>query len=347
MTEIVVGRFEGPASEWDDFVRVQPGWTHFHLHGWRTVIERVFGHDCIYLAARDVATGGIVAVLPLVRVRSLIFGHFLVSMPFVNYGGPLGSEGGIQALAAEATTVAERTRVGLLELRSRVPLPVDLPVSHRKLTVVLDMPPEPGALWSSLPAKLRSQVKRPRKEGVEVRFGADQLEPFHRVFAHHMRDLGTPAQSQRFFRAIADVFPQDVHFAVAYHQGQPIACGCGFLWNGEFEITWASALRSYKAMSPNMLVYWELMDRMVRAGARLFNFGRCTKDSGTYRFKMQWGGREEPLWWYQHARSVDGAGEASTPSPDHGIFALATRAWQRLPVLVATQLGPRIVRFIP
>ena len=347
MTGIVVSRFEGPGSEWDNFVRAQSGWTHFHLHGWRTVIDRVFRHECIYLAARDIATSKIVAVLPLVRVRSLIFGHFLVSMPFVNYGGPLGSEDGIQALTAEATAVAERTRVGLLELRSRVPLPVDLPASHRKITVVLDMPPEPGALWSSLPAKLRSQVKRPRKEGVEVHFGAEQLEPFHRVFAHHMRDLGTPAQSRELFSAIADVFPQDVHFAVAYHQDQPIACGCGFLWNGEFEITWASALRSHKAMSPNMLVYWEMMDRMVGLGARLFNFGRCTKDSGTYRFKMQWGGREEQLWWYQQARGANGAGEASTPSPDHGVFALATRVWQRLPVPVASRLGPRVVRFIP
>jgi hypothetical protein len=96
-----------------------------------------------------------------------------------------------------------------------------------------------------------------------------------------------------------------------------------------------------------MLVYWELMEQMVGRGARLFNFGRCTKDSGTYRFKMQWGGREEPLWWYQHAKSVDGAGEAATPSPDHGAFALATRVWQRLPVPVATRLGPSIVRFIP
>src|SRR5689334_22016919 len=98
MTGIVVSRFEGPGSEWDNFVRAQPGWTHFHLYGWRTVIDRVFHHECIYLAARDTATSMIVAVLPLVRVRSLIFGHFLVSMPFVNYGGPLGSDDGIRAL---------------------------------------------------------------------------------------------------------------------------------------------------------------------------------------------------------------------------------------------------------
>src|SRR5205814_9515395 len=139
--------------------------------------------------------------------------------------------------------------------------------------------------------------------------------------------------------ALAGGFPQAVHFAVAYQQGQTIAGGCGFLWSGEFEITWASALRSHKAMSPNMLVYWELMDRLVGAGARLFNFGRCTEDSGTYRFKMPWGGRAEPLWWYQHARKLDGCGEGSTPSPDQGVFALATRVWQRSPFPVASRLA--------
>jgi FemAB-related protein (PEP-CTERM system-associated) len=346
VTAVAVGRFDGTDSEWDDFVRAQVEWTHCHLIGWRTVIGRVFGHECVYLAARETTSGQLVAVLPLVRVRSLLFGHYLVSMPFLNYGGPLGRAEGVRALAAEATALAARSGVKLLEMRSRTALPIDLPVSHRKLTVVLDLPPDPDALWTMLPGKLRSQIKRPRKDGVTVRFGRAELDAFHQVFAHHMRDLGTPTQPKALFESIADVFPDDVTFAVAYHGGQPVACGCGFLWNGEFEITWASALRSHKAMSPNMLVYWELLDRMARGGSRRFNFGRCSPDSGTHRFKMQWGGREEPLWWYQRSGS-GAADDASTPSPDHGVFALATRVWQRLPVPVATMLGPSIVRFIP
>jgi serine/alanine adding enzyme len=348
MSAVLVGGFEGESSEWDSFVRSQPGWTHFHLFGWRAVISRVFGHECIFLAARDSRTRAIVAVLPLVRVKSVVFGHYLVSMPFVNYGGPIGTEEGVKALAQEASQLATRTRVKLAELRSRTELPIDLPVSHRKLTVVLDLPSTSDALWTSLPGKLRSQIKRPKKDGVEVRFGRSELDAFYQVFAHHMRDLGTPVQPRALFEAIADTFPDDVHFAVAYHAGQPVACGCGFLWSGEFEITWASALRSHKAMSPNMLVYWALMEKMVGAGAHLFNFGRCNRDSGTHKFKMQWGGREEQLWWYQQfsdGRSGDAHG--GMPSQDGGVFGLASRMWQRLPLAVTTRLGPAIVRYIP
>lgn len=341
---IQVSTYAGGSAEWNDFVRGQTHWTHFHLYGWRSVLERVFNHECLYLAARS-QRGELVGVLPLVRVRSVIFGHFLVSMPFVNYGGPLGSEEGIRALVHASTQIGVRDRVRLLELRSRVELPTDMAVSHRKITVVLDLPESEEALWRSLPAKVRSQVRRPQKEGVEVRFGRDQVEPFYKVFAQHMRDLGTPAQSLAFFRAMVDEFPDDVRFACAYIADQPIACGCGFLWDREFEITWASALRSHKHLAANMLVYWCLMQRAIQDGARIFNFGRCTPGSGTHRFKQQWGARDEVLWWYQCAG--EGCAEAETPNPDNARYALATRVWKRLPVSMTSRLGPSIVRYIP
>ena len=77
-------------ASWNGFVRSQVGWTHFHLYEWKHAIERVFGHECVCLTQLS-ADNDIEGVLPLVRVKSRLFGHFLVSMPFVNYGGPLGS----------------------------------------------------------------------------------------------------------------------------------------------------------------------------------------------------------------------------------------------------------------
>src|SRR5439155_1236717 len=115
-----VQEFAGPSAEWDRFVRAQPQWTHCHLFGWKTVMTRALGHECFLLAARD-PDRGLAGVLPLVRVNSLLFGHYLVSMPFLNYGGPLGSAAGVQALVAHATGLAQRDRVKPLELRSRRP----------------------------------------------------------------------------------------------------------------------------------------------------------------------------------------------------------------------------------
>lgn len=338
-----VEEFTGPPGGWDEFVRGQDGWSHFHLLGWKAVIKRVFGHECIYLAARDEA-GHMAGVLPMVRVRSRLFGHYLVSMPFVNYGGPLGSDTAVAALVAHAATLARRDNVKLLEFRSRVPLRVALPVSHRKVTVLLELPRgNTDMLWRSLDAKVRSQVRRPQKEGVTVQFGLDQVGPFFEVFSHHMRDLGTPTQPRRLFEMLAEVFPEDVWFGCAYAGGRPIAAGCGLRWDSEFEMTWAAALSEHKRIAPNMLLYWSFMERAVAEGVGTFNFGRCTPDSGTHRFKRQWGSRDEPLWWYD----LPAEGGVTTPSPTDTSYAWGPRIWKRLPVSVATALGPTIVRYIP
>ena len=339
---IHVEQFTGTAEVWDTFAAAQSGYTHFHRLRWRAVMERTFGHECVYLAARD-AEGKLAGVLPLVRVRSVVFGHYLVSMPFLNYGGPLGTDLGIRALVDEATELARREKVKLLEMRSSIALPIGLPVSHRKITVLLDLPSAPEALLNGFAAKLRSQIRRPRKEGVTVAFGQAQVETFYAVFSRHMRDLGTPTQSLTFFREIANQFPDDCWFATAYLAGRPVAGGCGFRCGDEFEMTWASSLREYNRESPNMLLYWAFMERAIGEGLGRFNFGRCTPGTGTHRFKMQWGGREQPLWWYGLAASS----EVKTPSPNDAAFGWGPRIWRRLPASIATAFGPSIVRYIP
>ena len=339
---IEVELFGGTEEEWDGFAAAQDGYTHFHQFRWRAVIQRVFGHECLYLAARA-WDGELVGVLPLVRVRSLVFGHFLVSMPFLNYGGPLGSPAAVRALVDEASEIARRDNVKLLELRSRVPLSISTPASHRKITVVLDLSESPDLQFKQFGSKLRSQIRRPEKEGVTVRFGPDQVAPFFGVFSRHMRDLGTPTQSLAFFHELSEQFAGDCWFACAYLAGEPVAGGCGFRFGDEFEMTWASSLRGYNRQAPNMLLYWACMERAIKAGVKRFNFGRCTPGSGSHRFKMQWGAREEALWWY----GVSAGTDVTTPSPHAGPFRFGPRFWRRLPPAIATALGPSIVRYIP
>jgi hypothetical protein len=159
-----------------------------------------------------------------------------------------------------------------------------------------------------------------------------------------MRDLGTPVMPRRFFAEAAAAFGADMWFGCAWVDGQPAAAGAGFTWRGEFEMTWASALAPYNRISANMGLYWAFMERCIELGLSRFNFGRCTPESGTHRFKRQWGAADEALWWYQRSA---GPGPAATPSPDSGALALGPKLWKHLPLAVANWLGPRIVRGIP
>jgi len=333
------------AEEWDDFVRSRPDSSFCHLHGWSAVMGQALGHRCTYLVARD--RGSIQGVLPLVRVRSALFGHYLVSVPFLSYGGPLGSAEAVRSLSEEATAIAAKSGADLLELRGRCPTDVaPLTTNVRKITVLLDLPSDPEVLWNEgLKAKVRSQVRRPQKEGMVTRFGPGELDAFYRVFSQGMRDLGTPVLPRAFFQRIVTELGPQVELASVYLGDVAVAAGFGFVWNDEFEITWAASLRDYNRMAPNMLLYWSLMERMIERGLRVFNFGRCTPGGGTHRFKKQWGdARDVPLPWAQWSPS----GVAATPNPDGGrLFRYATRAWSRLPLAVANRLGPPLARNLP
>ncbi len=339
---ITVEQFRGNPAEWDRYVRRSAHGTFCHLSGWRDIITGVLGHECHYFVARD-DSGECQGVLPLARVRSRVFGDYLISMPFLNYGGPIGTPEAEQQLGRHAQRLAQEFKVKLLELRTRHRARSELQSATRKVTVVLSLPASADALMAKFPGKLRSQIRRPMKDGMDVRFGADQRDAFYAVFARNMRDLGTPVLPRLLFDELARVFAQEVVFCAVYHQGQPVAAGCGFIWGQEFELTWASSLREHNQRAPNMLLYWGLMQHMIGRGIRVFNFGRCTPDGGTHRFKLQWGGETVPLPWLQWSLT----GTAAPPSPDRPLFQMATRVWSRMPLAIANTIGPHVARSLP
>jgi serine/alanine adding enzyme len=331
------------ADRWDAYVAAQADASFCHLAGWRPIMEDVLGHRYRFAAVVG-GEGELRGALPLVEVRSRLLGRNLLSMPFLNYGGPIGATGARAQLVEHALATARATGAKLLELRSRGSPPQGLPVAARKVTVTLRLPASVEELWqTTFRAKLRSQIRRPLKEGIQVRFGTDQVSPFYDVFARHMRDLGTPVLPRAFFEAIAARLAPYVVFGCAWHHDTPVAAGCGFAWQDEFEITWASALREYNRSAPNMLLYSAFMEEMIGRGIRVFNFGRCTPGGGTHRFKQQWGGIDEPLPWARWSR----ARTAPAPSTESAAFQLGARMWQRLPLRIANRIGPALARQLP
>lgn len=342
-----------PPTSWDPFVREAEGSSFCHLGGWGEVFRGGLGLEPVFLLARKGKDP--VGVLPLIRMPRLGPGRVLVSMPFLNYGGPVGSQEARAALLDRALQEAKEAGDRKLEIRARGPAGGSgaenggngpaapaLSPGREKVTVVLPLPEDPDTLFKDrFKAKLRSQIRRPMKEDMEARFGADQQDAFYQVFARNMRDLGTPVLPAKLFREMARAFPEEIDFGAVYHEGQPVAGGCGFHFRGEFEMTWASSLREFNRQAPNMLLYWAFMERCIERGERAFNFGRCTPGEGTHRFKRQWGGDDETLHWLQWPE------EAPSEDPEAGVFQTAVRVWQKLPLPVANVLGPVLARRIP
>jgi FemAB-related protein (PEP-CTERM system-associated) len=332
------------AAEWDGFVERHPEATGDHLWHWRRVIERVFGHQCVYLGARS--GGTLVGVLPLVLFRSRLFGRFAVSMPFLNYGGLLASEPEVRdALLRRAHNLTQAFGGSHLEFRHRTRQFADRPCRDHKVALTMSLPTSSDELWKTIDRKARNQVRKAQKEGVAVTVGGSELvDDFYTVFARNMRDLGTPVYSSALFHEAATQFPDRIRIVLATFEGRPIAGAVAFTFAGTLLVPWASSLREYRHLCANMLQYWTMMEHAVAAGCHTFDFGRSSRGGGTQHFKQQWGAVESPLFWEY---SLITRGAPPDQGPANPRFNLAIEAWKRLPLWMANRVGPAIVRNIP
>jgi serine/alanine adding enzyme len=329
------------AREWNAFVDRAPDASFCHRWEWRAIVEETMGHRPLYQVARD-GTGEPVGVLPLFRVQSRIFGQHLISVPFMNYGGPVGAQRARQELAAWAIAETQRRRARRLVLRPRQEIAGPVVSFASKITVVLDLPTSVDEMWEkSFDAKFRNKIKRPQREGMVTEFGAQHVDAYYRVFAQNMRDLGTPVLPPEFFERIIAALPQLVVIGVTYLAGRPVAGGFGFVWRDEFEMTWSASLKELRASKPNMLLYWDYMRELIRRGVRRFNFGRSTPGSGPHEFKRSWGGVDEPLPWVQWPPASGGAAD------EHRAAMLAASVWRHLPLGLTRVLGPALARQLP
>jgi FemAB-related protein (PEP-CTERM system-associated) len=336
-----------PAEEWDRFVEAMPDATLGHAAAWAAVIRDAYRLEPCYLAARSGA-GALAGVLPLIRLRTLSGRRELVSMPFHDCGGILAREPEAElALLDAALARAREWGAQALELRQTRPSAALPAASFEDRTdLVLQLATDEQAQWTTFRAKVRNQTRKAEKEGLRIlEGGTEELLPaFYRPFCANMRDLGSPVHAESFYRAAARHFGQRLRFVAVGLEGRSVGGLVAIRYARAVTVTWASTLRNERRRCPNNLIYWEAIRWAIAGGAQQFDFGRSPRDSGTYRFKRGWGAVERPLTWLR--LSPDGEPLSSSGPDGSPLLQLLSSAWTRLPLPIASALGPRVRRFL-
>ena len=242
-------------------------------------------------------------------------------------------------LIDEAICTARDLGASHIEFRQERPLDNGFPDKTRKVSMRLTLPASGADLWNALPSKLRSQIRKPQKEGMTVRISRhEELENFYRIFSINMRDLGTPVYPKHFFRNILDHFPDNSWICTVSAGKRPLASGFLVGFKEKLEIPWASSLRKYNRLGSNMLLYWSCLEFACDREFRVFDFGRSTIGESTYRFKEQWGAAASP-----DALAILARADGTLPeiNPRNPKYRFAIGMWKRLPVSLTRLLGPR------
>ncbi|MEP7060180.1 MAG: FemAB family XrtA/PEP-CTERM system-associated protein [Actinomycetota bacterium] len=335
-----VGEWTDGAA-WDGFVDGSDDGTIAHRWVWSDVVARSYRLRPSMLAA--VSDGRIRGVLPLVTLKSRMFGRHVVSMPFLDVGGLCtnGDDEAGAALLAAAMELAEKQQAHL-ELRHTTDRPLGLPRSLEKVTMRLPLGTEEEALFSSLPSNRRGQIRKGRRAGLEATFhGPEAVGDLFRVLAENMRDLGSPTHGRNYFEALIDGLGDRAEIVLVRDGATVLGAGIVLYDRDLVMVPWSSSLRHAFKLAPNQVLYWEVMRRGIERGVGTFDFGRSSVGSGTYVAKGEWGAKPVQLYW-DYFPEGDGP-----PGEEISNKSWAVDIWRRLPLPVAGMIGPRIRKRIP
>lgn len=312
---------------------------------WLQIFRDGMRHRSLVIEATQ--HGKTLGYLPLIFMKSRLFGKRLVSLPYVNTAGVCADTAGIrQQLVDEAVKLADDFQVRSLELRHEIKVnhPQLSEPSTQKIHMRLDLPKTADLLWKGFDPKVRNQIRKGEKNNLSVSWGSlDHLPAFYDIFAQNMRDLGTPVFGKVLFRSIIEAFPQKAEFCVVRLGVTPLAAALLLHGKGISEVPSASSLRQYNSTCANMLMYWHLLQRAISSGQTVFDFGRSSPDSPTHQFKKQWGAQPHPACWQYYLRQ----GATSDVRPDNPKYRLMIQTWKKLPIWLTRLIGPSIARVIP
>ncbi|MEE9442375.1 MAG: FemAB family XrtA/PEP-CTERM system-associated protein [candidate division Zixibacteria bacterium] len=331
-------------QRWNEYAEQNPYCTYCHQWEWQAVFQNSFkAMPYYYLAEHD---NKIVGIFPNIYMKSVLFGRYMISLPWLDYGGPVADSAEIaELLISNAGNEARDLGCQFLEMRA---VGMHLPNLTEKLDkreFHLDLTGGQDKVWASFDAKARNQVRKAEKSGLIVCFGkTDLLDEFYRIFSRNMRDLGTPVWPKSLFAEIFNHFGDTSEIALVRMDNEPIAAALLLHYRKYSTVPSASARREFLKYCPNNIMYWEIIKRCIEKGSKVFDFGRSSEGAGTYRFKKQWvKNPKEQVWQYQ-LYAKDSLPELNPNNPK---FKLLIGIWRKLPVPIANLIGPKIVTKLP
>jgi FemAB-related protein (PEP-CTERM system-associated) len=327
-------------ARWEEFVFACAQATFFHRAVWQGVIEDVFHHPTHFLYAER--GDRVVGVIALAHVRSLLFGNSLVSLPFAVYGGVASlDDAAAEALEREAQALARQLGVDHLELRNVAVRHADWPRQDLYVTFRKALLPDVEANLLAIPRKQRAMVRKGLKNGLTSRFD-EGVGRFFALYADNVHRHGTPALPRRYFEVLRERFGADCRvLTVSAADGRPLSSVMSFEFRGEILPYYAGDAIQARDLAANDFKYWELMRDACERGVRIFDYGRSKRDTGPFAFKKNWGFEPSPLHYEYRLYKRDAVPQNN---PSNAKYRLMIEGWRRMPLGLATWLGPFVVR---
>ena len=316
------------------------------MFAWLQAVHKAYKHPVKHIAAS--IDNKIVGVLPVVLFSVPLRGSSICSLPYCDIGGCLADSEEIKlSLEKKAVELKSSTGAKRVEYRERSIALENEDLNDRKVNMLLSLPDNPDTLMSGFKSKLRSQIKKAEKNGLNYELGLQPklIDEFYQIISENMLRLGSPIHSKKWYDSICREYGSNCIISIVRKEEKAVGGGLILFSKDQACIPWASTLAEYNKLSPNMLLYWSVLKCSIENGCKQFDFGRSTYNEGTFKFKQQWGAAPVLLNWRTDA-SENTTEPLATNAKTGTLRRLMESTWRKMPLSVANFIGPKMRKYI-
>lgn len=344
------------ANKWDELVEGTYHSSAYHLWDWGEILSFVYGYQRYYLAV--VQKNTIIGGLPLIHVKSWLFGDKLISLPFCEYGGPLvNSELSdkearqvTKSLLSATNRLARTLHVKYVQIKKPMAMIVEGIMGTqgytnfpRYVTFQIDLTRELDELWANVHKSKRKAARKALKGGVVAKEleSVEQLKAYYLLYLKTHKRHGSPPHKYEFFKRLYDAFflKGRMKILLAEYEGKLIGGRISFC-HGKTIFNWYSVIDwKHRSLNPNSLLSWSIIEWGVKNGYHKLEFGRTRRGTTIYDFKKDWGGQETYLQEYVFFMN---SRKSELPDPKQLKYEYLSKVWLLIPIPLTRKIGPRI-----
>jgi len=331
-------------KSWNAYVHNSNTSTFYHQIGWRNVVEKTYKHKPIYLVAKE--EDEIKGVLPLFLMKSMFFGKKLVSVPFAPYGGACADNETVEkALIEEGKRITKDWVSDYLELRtiseSNTP---GLISKSLYVTSILELEQDSAVVWNEkLKRNKRKTIAKSEKRNLSMEW-TNETNEFYKMYAHNMRDLGSPVHSNKFFKNILHELLNNSKVLTVKRDGNVLYAAFYLFYKDTVINNWSSTLEEYRKYYPTDFGIWNAIKYSCENGYKYYDFGRSQENSANLEFKMRWSAETKQLHYHYYLNNAKDVPNITATNPKRQMFA---KVWSKLPLGLTTTAGPLLRKGIP
>lgn len=330
-------------SGWDELLASSQEYTFFHTSAWAKVLWEAYHYRPLYFTVLD--SNRLLALIPMMEVRSMLTGLRGVSLPFTDHCEPIIVEG-IEAedMFNFVTEYARQHSWRFVESRGGRYPDATPAVSFYKHTLNLTFGID--KIFSRFEHSTKSNIRKAIREDVEVNIfrSLEAVKEYYRLQCITRKRHALPPQPYRFFQKIYEhVISKNLGLVVlASHGKTNIAGSIFFHFREKCLDKFGASDYAYQHLRANNLVMWEAIKWYSQNGYRSLSLGRTMLDNtGLRRFKTGWGTDEQILNYYRYDLRRDAfVADALLPK---GAY---SRIFRTMPIFLLRMLGALLYKHV-